>query len=234
MTDYLFILIHFSVFRPADVHLPSGDPGWSVGVHLLPAGKVFVTHCLNLHYRILQNNEISRTNLSVHLSCLALFICIFFLVQLSEELKSNLKRTMVDKYQQPDQNHVTQAVDKLQQEVKKTKKTINNNNNFIQCLFVHTVNFSDGFICFIFLLCFSLSAVEVTTRLIGRRAFGFALISPRDGFLTAAVRRPQSCVEKETIPPTFTKWRWVRTSQRSCGVPQGSLGSSQKHLDRRL
>lgn len=37
--------------------------------------------------------------------------------QLSEELKSNLKNTLVNKYKQPEQNHITEAVDKLQQEV---------------------------------------------------------------------------------------------------------------------
>ncbi|TTN17661.1 Transaldolase [Bagarius yarrelli] len=37
---------------------------------------------------------------------------------LSDELKNNLKNTMVNKYKQPEQNHITEAVDKLQQEFK--------------------------------------------------------------------------------------------------------------------
>lgn len=37
--------------------------------------------------------------------------------QLDEELRQNLKVTMQQKYQQPGEESVTQAVDKLQQEV---------------------------------------------------------------------------------------------------------------------
>uniref|UniRef100_A0A8C1VE58 Tetraspanin n=1 Tax=Cyprinus carpio TaxID=7962 RepID=A0A8C1VE58_CYPCA len=37
---------------------------------------------------------------------------------LNEELKENLRETMVQKYDQPEQEHVTKAVDKLQQEFK--------------------------------------------------------------------------------------------------------------------
>lgn len=39
------------------------------------------------------------------------------LSQLDEELRQNLKVTMQQKYQQPGEESVTQAVDKLQQEV---------------------------------------------------------------------------------------------------------------------
>lgn len=39
-------------------------------------------------------------------------------VQLNDELKANLKETMVQKYQQPGQEHITRAVDKLQQDVR--------------------------------------------------------------------------------------------------------------------
>ncbi|XP_030621892.1 CD151 antigen-like [Chanos chanos] len=59
-----------------------------------------------------------------------LLLCIFLLEilagvlayvyyqQLNEELKENLKETMVTKYRQPNEDHVTKAVDKLQQEFK--------------------------------------------------------------------------------------------------------------------
>ncbi|TRZ00353.1 hypothetical protein DNTS_030398, partial [Danionella cerebrum] len=40
------------------------------------------------------------------------------LIQLNEELKENLRETMVQKYSQPEQEHVTKAVNKLQQEFK--------------------------------------------------------------------------------------------------------------------
>ncbi|XP_062858909.1 CD151 antigen isoform X2 [Trichomycterus rosablanca] len=38
--------------------------------------------------------------------------------ELNEELKTDLKQTMVEKYQQPDEDHITRAVDKLQQDLK--------------------------------------------------------------------------------------------------------------------
>lgn len=41
----------------------------------------------------------------------------FSVAQLDEELKQNLQATMQQKYQQPGEESVTQAVDKLQQEV---------------------------------------------------------------------------------------------------------------------
>lgn len=41
----------------------------------------------------------------------------FSVSQLDEELKQNLQATMQQKYQQPGEESVTQAVDKLQQEV---------------------------------------------------------------------------------------------------------------------
>ncbi|XP_017321927.1 CD151 antigen [Ictalurus punctatus] len=59
-----------------------------------------------------------------------LLLCIFLLEvvagvlayiyyqQLSHELTSNLNNTMVNKYKQPEQDHITEAVDKLQQEFK--------------------------------------------------------------------------------------------------------------------
>lgn len=39
-------------------------------------------------------------------------------VQLNNELRADLKETMVQKYQQPGQEHITRAVDKLQQDVR--------------------------------------------------------------------------------------------------------------------
>ncbi|XP_042559737.1 CD151 antigen isoform X3 [Clupea harengus] len=41
-----------------------------------------------------------------------------FLIVLSDELRVNLKEKMVNQYQQPGQDHVTQAVDKLHQDLK--------------------------------------------------------------------------------------------------------------------
>ncbi|XP_048112523.1 CD151 antigen isoform X5 [Alosa alosa] len=41
-----------------------------------------------------------------------------FLIVLSDELRVNLKETMVNKYDQPGQEHVTKAVDKLHQDLK--------------------------------------------------------------------------------------------------------------------
>lgn len=103
---------------------------------------------------------------------------------------------MVNKYQQPEQNHVTEAVDKLQQEVKKTK------NGF------STVSVSGTVSSVLFPLRSSSSAAAATTRLIGRRAFGFAPVRLVPELCqTAAVRRPQSAVEREITPQTFIKWR---------------------------
>ncbi|KAF3854896.1 hypothetical protein F7725_022951 [Dissostichus mawsoni] len=47
-----------------------------------------------------------------------LIVCFPFCYQLDEELRQNLKVTMQQKYQQPGEDGVTQAVDKLQQEFK--------------------------------------------------------------------------------------------------------------------
>ncbi|XP_036391059.1 CD151 antigen isoform X1 [Megalops cyprinoides] len=44
--------------------------------------------------------------------------CFPFCHELNEELKQNLKDTMTEKYKQPGEEHVTRAVDKLQQEFK--------------------------------------------------------------------------------------------------------------------
>ncbi|XP_026166286.1 CD151 antigen isoform X1 [Mastacembelus armatus] len=44
--------------------------------------------------------------------------CFPFCYQLDEELRQNLKLTMQQKYQQPEEQSITQAVDKLQQEFK--------------------------------------------------------------------------------------------------------------------
>ncbi|KAI5098535.1 CD151 antigen [Silurus meridionalis] len=52
------------------------------------------------------------------LEILAGVLAYIYYQQLSDELKNNLKNTMVNKYQQPEQNHITEAVDKLQQEFK--------------------------------------------------------------------------------------------------------------------
>ncbi|KAK3558773.1 hypothetical protein QTP86_028706, partial [Hemibagrus guttatus] len=43
---------------------------------------------------------------------------ISFVYCLNDELSADLKKTMVQKYQQPDQEHITRAVDKLQQDLK--------------------------------------------------------------------------------------------------------------------
>ncbi|KAI4897812.1 hypothetical protein NFI96_018286 [Prochilodus magdalenae] len=52
------------------------------------------------------------------LEILAGVLAYIYYQQLNEELKNNLKETMVQKYRQPNQDHVTSAVDKLQQEFK--------------------------------------------------------------------------------------------------------------------
>ncbi|KAF4091879.1 hypothetical protein AMELA_G00042020 [Ameiurus melas] len=52
------------------------------------------------------------------LEILAGVLAYIYYQQLSHELKSNLRNTMVNKYKQPEQDHITEAVDKLQQEFK--------------------------------------------------------------------------------------------------------------------
>uniref|UniRef100_A0A3Q1GMK1 Tetraspanin n=1 Tax=Acanthochromis polyacanthus TaxID=80966 RepID=A0A3Q1GMK1_9TELE len=52
------------------------------------------------------------------LEILAGVLAYIYYQQLNEELKQNLRETMIEKYQQKDQDHVTRAVDKLQQEFK--------------------------------------------------------------------------------------------------------------------
>ncbi|XP_056622888.1 CD151 antigen, like [Triplophysa dalaica] len=52
------------------------------------------------------------------LEILAGVLAYIYYQQLNKELKQNLKETMVQKYRQPEQDHVTKAVDKLQQEFK--------------------------------------------------------------------------------------------------------------------
>ncbi|XP_051513306.1 CD151 antigen-like [Myxocyprinus asiaticus] len=52
------------------------------------------------------------------LEVLAGVLAYIYYQQLNEELKENLRETMVQQYHQPEQDHVTKAVDKLQQEFK--------------------------------------------------------------------------------------------------------------------
>ncbi|CDQ89710.1 unnamed protein product [Oncorhynchus mykiss] len=52
------------------------------------------------------------------LEILAGVLAYIYYQQLNEELKQNLRETMVQKYRQPEQEHVTKAVDKLQHEFK--------------------------------------------------------------------------------------------------------------------
>ncbi|XP_012672711.1 CD151 antigen-like [Clupea harengus] len=52
------------------------------------------------------------------LEVLAGVLAYIYYQQLNAELKDNLRETMVQKYQQPNQDHITKAVDKLQQEFK--------------------------------------------------------------------------------------------------------------------
>lgn len=56
--------------------------------------------------------------------CLPIFVgwyymytCVRVSEQLNDELKQNLKKTMTDEYNQTNSEHITKAVDKLQQEV---------------------------------------------------------------------------------------------------------------------
>lgn len=44
-------------------------------------------------------------------------VCVCVCEQLNEELKQNLKETMINKYKQEGNDDITNAVDKLQQEV---------------------------------------------------------------------------------------------------------------------
>ncbi|XP_026774527.3 CD151 antigen isoform X1 [Pangasianodon hypophthalmus] len=44
--------------------------------------------------------------------------CFPFCYKLNDELRADLKETMVEKYQHPDHEHITRAVDKLQQDLK--------------------------------------------------------------------------------------------------------------------
>ncbi|XP_051580467.1 CD151 antigen-like [Myxocyprinus asiaticus] len=52
------------------------------------------------------------------LEILAGVLAYIYYQQLNEELRENLRETMVQQYHQPEQDHVTKAVDKLQQEFK--------------------------------------------------------------------------------------------------------------------
>ncbi|XP_021462530.2 CD151 antigen [Oncorhynchus mykiss] len=52
------------------------------------------------------------------LEILAGVLAYIYYQQLNEELKQNLRETMVQKYRQPEQEHITKAVDKLQHEFK--------------------------------------------------------------------------------------------------------------------
>ncbi|XP_026856762.1 CD151 antigen isoform X3 [Electrophorus electricus] len=47
-----------------------------------------------------------------------LIVCFPFCYKLDEELRADLKETMVQKYQRPGHEHITRAVDKLQQDLK--------------------------------------------------------------------------------------------------------------------
>lgn len=51
------------------------------------------------------------------LLCSGIYLCLCVCDQLNEELKQNLRETMTQKYKQNTHDHVTNAVDKLQQEV---------------------------------------------------------------------------------------------------------------------
>lgn len=46
-----------------------------------------------------------------------MYTCVRVSEQLNDELKQNLKKTMTDEYNQTNSEHITKAVDKLQQEV---------------------------------------------------------------------------------------------------------------------
>uniref|UniRef100_A0A8B9JF59 Tetraspanin n=1 Tax=Astyanax mexicanus TaxID=7994 RepID=A0A8B9JF59_ASTMX len=69
-----------------------------------------------------------------------LIVCFPFCYQLNEELRADLKETMVQKYQQPGEDHVTRAVDKLQQDLKCCGS--NSSADWQQGTWIHT--FADG------------------------------------------------------------------------------------------
>ncbi|KAF5907573.1 pseudouridylate synthase 7 isoform X1, partial [Clarias magur] len=52
------------------------------------------------------------------LEIIAGVLAYWYYQELNNELRADLKETMVQKYQQPDQEHITRAVDKLQQDLK--------------------------------------------------------------------------------------------------------------------
>ncbi|XP_062860531.1 CD151 antigen-like [Trichomycterus rosablanca] len=74
------------------------------------------------------------------LEILAGVLAYIYYQQLSGELKSNLKDTMVKKYRQPDQDHITQAVDKLQQEFKCCGS--NSSSDWTESVWIHSDNSS--------------------------------------------------------------------------------------------
>uniref|UniRef100_A0A8C1BT47 Tetraspanin n=2 Tax=Cyprinus carpio TaxID=7962 RepID=A0A8C1BT47_CYPCA len=57
---------------------------------------------------------------------------------LNEELKENLRETMVQKYDQPEQEHVTKAVDKLQQEFKCCGS--NSSSDWLESVWIRSIN----------------------------------------------------------------------------------------------
>ena len=122
---------------------------------------------------------------------------------------------MVMKYHQPGEESITQAVDKLQQEV----QSISHCNAFnFECWDLKTaclayvnanVNVSlDIFypLCPMFL---SSSVVAVTTLLTGQPVCGYRQHRMTGWSLTAAAKPPVTTVVAGTIPAIFIMWRWV-------------------------
>ncbi|XP_060779161.1 CD151 antigen, like [Neoarius graeffei] len=70
------------------------------------------------------------------LEILAGVLAYIYYQKLSDELKSNLKDTMVNKYEQTDQGHITSAVDKLQQEFKCCGS--HNSSDWVESIWVRT------------------------------------------------------------------------------------------------
>ncbi|XP_041741083.1 CD151 antigen-like [Coregonus clupeaformis] len=70
------------------------------------------------------------------LEILAGVLAYIYYQQLNEELKQNLRETMVQKYRQSEQEHITKAVDKLQQEFKCCGS--NSSSDWGESVWIHT------------------------------------------------------------------------------------------------
>lgn len=111
--------------------------------------------------------------------------------QLDEDLRQNLKTTMQQKYGQPGEERVTQAVDNLQQEVQ-LKMTV----------YFWRQPFKSSTAVYLS----SSNAVAATITLTGLTTCGFSSISRL--FLIAVAKPTSRSAAAETIPQISTNWRY--------------------------